>query len=79
MQKMWDEKNCTPQQVKERKSTTPWLILTRLQQQEGEEEDMDTPTTSTDCCGRDCAKVQFSILDITYSVVAKLNFVKGLL
>ena len=28
-----------------------------LQQQEGEDEEMDTPTTSTDCCGRDCAKV----------------------
>ena len=76
MQKIWDEKNCTPQQVRENPQL---IILTRLQQQEGEEEDMDTPTTSTDCCGRDCAKVQFSFLDITNSNVAKLNFVKGLL
>ena len=67
MQKIWDEKNCTPQQVRENPQL---IILTRLQQQEGEEEDMDTPTTSTDCCGRDCAKVKFSICN---------EFVKGLL
>ena len=73
MQKIWDEKNCTPQQVRENPQL---IILTRLQQQEGEEEDMDTPTTSTDCCGRDCAKVQFSILDITYSTVSKRGFSK---
>ena len=44
VQKIWDEKNCATKQ--------------QQQQREGEEEmEMDTPTTSTDCCGRDCAKV----------------------
>ena len=39
---------------------------------------MDTPTTSTDCCGRDCAKVQFSILDIIYIVnCSEVEFRKG--
>merc|ERR550534_453056 len=56
VQKIWDEKNCTPQQ-----------------QQEGEEEDMDTPTTSTDCCGRDCAKLYEKISDVDSKVQAVCN------